>query len=252
MTDADALLDAIFVDPHNDTLRLIYADWLEDHDEPELAALVRLQMAIHRLQHGDPGRADLRRREATAWAAYKRKWGHALAYGTITRASFVRGLLNTVVRVPLGDFLRLSNDWGPGFPVRRLHLWDTTGLAAAATGSPFLARLIYLKVGRKWRGTDETLEPAVALPGELLRGLAEAAVPRLDELDVEPLRASAADLTEFAASNLAGRLTRLHLGIELGDGSTADLRLDVWTDRSGGAAGAIDRFLTEYDSRLPE
>lgn len=217
-----------------------------------MSALVRLQIAIYRLRHGDPGRADLRRREAAAWAAYKRKWGHALAYGKFSRTSFTRGILNTVLRVPLGDFLSRFGDWGPGFPVRRLHLWDTAGLAAAATGSPFLERLIYLRVGRKWRGMGEPLEPAVALPGELLRGLAAAAVPRLDELEVEPLRASVADLTAFAASPLAGRLSRLYLGVELDDGSTADLRLDIWTDRRGGAVGTIDRFLAEHGSRLPE
>ena len=32
--EADALLDAIFAEPDDDTPRLVYADWLDDRDDP--------------------------------------------------------------------------------------------------------------------------------------------------------------------------------------------------------------------------
>lgn len=38
MTDRDALVAAVLANPAEDTPRLVYADWLDDHDEPELAA----------------------------------------------------------------------------------------------------------------------------------------------------------------------------------------------------------------------
>lgn len=45
MTDRDALLRTILLDPADDVARLVYADWLEEHGEPLRAAFIRLQVA---------------------------------------------------------------------------------------------------------------------------------------------------------------------------------------------------------------
>lgn len=45
MTERDALLRAILVDPADDVARLVYADWLEEHGEPLRAAFIRAQVA---------------------------------------------------------------------------------------------------------------------------------------------------------------------------------------------------------------
>jgi uncharacterized protein (TIGR02996 family) len=45
MTDEDALLAAILAHPDEDTPRLIYADWLDEHGHPERAEFIRLQCA---------------------------------------------------------------------------------------------------------------------------------------------------------------------------------------------------------------
>ena len=42
MTDRHAMLTAIRENPSDDTPRLVYADWLEEHGEPERAELVRV------------------------------------------------------------------------------------------------------------------------------------------------------------------------------------------------------------------
>lgn len=39
-------LDAIIAEPEDDALRLIYADWLTDHGEPERAELIRVQIEL--------------------------------------------------------------------------------------------------------------------------------------------------------------------------------------------------------------
>ena len=39
MSDADAFLDAIFAQPDDDTPRLVYADWLEEHGHADYASL---------------------------------------------------------------------------------------------------------------------------------------------------------------------------------------------------------------------
>ena len=43
MTDRDALLASVLASPDDDAPRLVYADWLEEHGEPERAEFVRRQ-----------------------------------------------------------------------------------------------------------------------------------------------------------------------------------------------------------------
>jgi uncharacterized protein (TIGR02996 family) len=43
MADHAGFLEAIGDEPDDDTPRLIYADWLEEHGEPERAEFIRLQ-----------------------------------------------------------------------------------------------------------------------------------------------------------------------------------------------------------------
>jgi uncharacterized protein (TIGR02996 family) len=54
--DADerALLAAIAAHPEEDTPRLVYADWLQEHDCPELAQYIRLSIQLANLRYGDP------------------------------------------------------------------------------------------------------------------------------------------------------------------------------------------------------
>jgi uncharacterized protein (TIGR02996 family) len=46
MTDREALLRAVCENPDDDLPRLVFADWLEEHDEPERAEFIRLQIEI--------------------------------------------------------------------------------------------------------------------------------------------------------------------------------------------------------------
>jgi uncharacterized protein (TIGR02996 family) len=46
MSDEDALLAAIAAHPDEDTPRLVYADWLDEHDRPIRAEFIRLQIEI--------------------------------------------------------------------------------------------------------------------------------------------------------------------------------------------------------------
>ena len=53
-TDERALLAAIIAHPDEDTPRLAYADWLQEHDRPERAEYIRLDIRLANLQYGDP------------------------------------------------------------------------------------------------------------------------------------------------------------------------------------------------------
>ena len=54
MTDGQALLRAIIDHPDDDTLRLIYADWLDENDQPDRAAFIRLQIEAARAEPYSP------------------------------------------------------------------------------------------------------------------------------------------------------------------------------------------------------
>ncbi len=54
MTDRDALYRAILDNPEDDTLRLVYADALEESGDPQRAAFIRTQIELSHLPEYDP------------------------------------------------------------------------------------------------------------------------------------------------------------------------------------------------------
>jgi uncharacterized protein (TIGR02996 family) len=75
MSNGVALLQAIQREPDDDTLRLVYADWLDDHDDPDRAELIRVQIEAERHRNGSPeyerltDRAvELLRKRGTQWS----------------------------------------------------------------------------------------------------------------------------------------------------------------------------------------
>lgn len=49
MSDEEALLAAIAANPEEDTPRLVYADWLDEHDQPLRAEFIRTEIAVKQL-----------------------------------------------------------------------------------------------------------------------------------------------------------------------------------------------------------
>lgn len=48
-TDHEAFMRSIIADPSNDMPRLVFADWLEEHDEPERAEFIRCQIELAKM-----------------------------------------------------------------------------------------------------------------------------------------------------------------------------------------------------------
>jgi uncharacterized protein (TIGR02996 family) len=48
MSERDAFLRAIAADPTDDTVRLAFADWLDEHDEAKRAEFIRVQIKRER------------------------------------------------------------------------------------------------------------------------------------------------------------------------------------------------------------
>lgn len=91
MSNEDALIAAVVAFPDNETARLVYADWLDEHDRPEEAARLRAGKLPWPDGHADPvtnrelrecvgWRIDVRRELPDAW-----EWGHkAVVTGHLT------------------------------------------------------------------------------------------------------------------------------------------------------------------------
>src|SRR5580700_6105903 len=73
MTDNDALLLAILADP-DDAVRLVYADWLEEHGDAERAEFIRVQCLLERLPEDTPQRPELEDRCDDLLAEHELRW----------------------------------------------------------------------------------------------------------------------------------------------------------------------------------
>jgi uncharacterized protein (TIGR02996 family) len=62
MTEHDAFLQAIIESPDDDTLRLVFADWLEEHGDAERAELIRLQCSLNSPPPESPRLAPIQER----------------------------------------------------------------------------------------------------------------------------------------------------------------------------------------------
>src|SRR5262245_20242806 len=97
MTEHDRLLRAVLDEPAEDAPRLVYADWLSDHEEEERAAFIRAQIEVTRLDEGDPrypeALARSRRGAVFAFGA-SRPW---VDHVPEARASFRRGFITRAV-----------------------------------------------------------------------------------------------------------------------------------------------------------
>src|SRR5215203_6135464 len=89
-----AFLAAIRDDLDDDTPRLVFADWLEEHGDPR-GAFIRAQCLLYRTQEDDPAEAELRRCVDELFDRHVEEWeGDAPGKVEVT---FDRGLLDVKV-----------------------------------------------------------------------------------------------------------------------------------------------------------
>jgi uncharacterized protein (TIGR02996 family) len=91
----EAMLQAIAAEPDDDDLRLIHADWLEDHGEPERAEFIRVQCERARLPDGHPGQRKLLQKERALLQNHGLKWRGWIAFMGFDHL-FRRGFLEEV------------------------------------------------------------------------------------------------------------------------------------------------------------
>jgi uncharacterized protein (TIGR02996 family) len=200
MTNEDDFLHALHESLEDDDLRLIFADWLDDHGDPR-GELMRVQVLLGQLPADDPMRPELQQCEHTMLAEEEPSWLTPLC-GVINGWSAHRGLLvinadgSHLLRGEFTEEERRLLRW-----VSVLHLHLQPRDARRLPSLSFLENLTDLDLGN-----NNLQDPAV---------LTLSRLPFMNRLESLNLRGN--NLGPAAAAALGGsphlsRLTRLELG----------------------------------------
>jgi uncharacterized protein (TIGR02996 family) len=163
MDQKEAFLRAVIEAPDDDAPRLVYADWLDDHGEPERAEFIRVQCELVRLPAGDPSRPDLERRERQLLDEFGWAWAAELG-PRIDQWVYHRGFIERVemcLECPaenILEVLRLA-------PVR--HLRDQTqldDLSGVVEALPHLDRLTGLEFWGLYGFKDKLMAQLLSSP----------------------------------------------------------------------------------------
>lgn len=175
-----ALLAAIIADRDDDTVRLAYADWLDEHDQPERADYIRVQCAVARLVIDDPAteaRYDelFKRQSALRVEYYERRWHEEFAAtlppNGLTDYWFIRGLIGHVRCTP-EYFQQAAAELVAAAPFERLALTEPTPRTMAETvANPHFAHFPRLRLDADGM-TTEVIRPLLASDLRHLRRLA--------------------------------------------------------------------------------
>jgi uncharacterized protein (TIGR02996 family) len=204
MPQDDAFLRAICEAPEDDTARLVYADWLEEHGRAERAEFIRVQCALAGATEGAI-RPALQARERDLLMRYGGEWAQPLA-GRVDEWTFRRGFIDEV-RVEGRAFLAGAEALFRLAPVQHLHLfwnfvlpYQRTRLMGVVGECTYLARLRSLVLRSNYIGSDGV--EALAVSEHL---------GRLDRLDLSWNHIGDRGVRRLAESPLLARLTHLDL-----------------------------------------
>jgi uncharacterized protein (TIGR02996 family) len=238
---ADPFLEAIQQSPDDDGLRLVYADYLEEHGDPR-GEFIRVQCALAHLPANDPRFETLKRREQALWEQHGASWTAPLA-GLVSDWECRRGFVEKIT-VELERFLDhadLLRQQAPLSQVEVFHFGQGSAreAVAALAASPALTRVVRLDLQGYPLGPHEAQL--------LARSPYVANVQQLDlrynTLGDDGVRALAGSpyLNHLTSLYLAGNwigdegvrclaaslhLPRLH-GLDLGSNSVTDVGLEA-------------------------
>ena len=226
MSDEKALCAAIWASPHDDTLRLAYADWLDEHDRPERAEFIRLQCELAQLVYGEPAPAEMKAREAELWARHRAAWTAGLPRRVKARP-FRRGFPAPELNPISGPkFVALSAAVLDPAPLWAMRLLPTPKSLTAIAASPNLLRVGRLDLGHVQNSPKVAAflgSPNLHNVSELFLGssgvarnavpalLANDALTNLAELDLEDTRLTDDLLAGLVAAPRVARLRWLDL-----------------------------------------
>ena len=209
MTTEESLLAAIWAEPHDDTPRLAYADWLQEHDQPERAEFIRAQCAVAPLDEWDERYPALEKRQAALLKKFGAAWRKGLPR-PVADEPFRRGFLAPAQRrATTTKFGRLSAAALAPAPAWDYYLDGTADALLTLAASPNLLRLEKLRLW--YPTTPETADALLRSPH--LRNVAWLSLGRCDGW--------AARIAALAENDRAASLTELDIDEGLTDAAAA-------------------------------
>jgi uncharacterized protein (TIGR02996 family) len=216
VSDEVNLLAAIRAAPEDDTVRLVYADWLEEQgglEQRQLAEFIRVQIRLARDPLSSRERYTLARRQEELIDAHASRWiGEALIQEKVLtplQVGFRRGFVE-VVRLSLPRWLNHGERILERHPLRELNLHFSINPdqeVPLLLAGPWPRGLHTLTLHRAHLGYHSQERPMVlSLPG----ARALAASPRLRQLlmlRLPGLHAIPADARRFLRRAFAGRFS---------------------------------------------
>jgi uncharacterized protein (TIGR02996 family) len=150
MTPENPLLQPIFDYPEDDDLRLVCADWLEDHGEFDRAEFIRVQITLAQLPPEDPRRAALEEREQQLLKEHRQEWIPQPVGEVSYDCTFRRGFVEHI-GIDARTFLEHADRLFRWPLLRRVAFGcSAEPCLAALAACPYLARLAELDL----RGYD--------------------------------------------------------------------------------------------------
>ena len=108
MNDGAGLFQAILDDPEDTGLRLVYADWLEEHGDADRAEFIRVQCRLAEIGDDHPEWAELKARETALFVRHENEWlGPLREVASFHFARFRRGLAEHV-SIDLLEFISFT------------------------------------------------------------------------------------------------------------------------------------------------
>lgn len=146
-----ALLRAIVANVGDDAPRLVYADWLEEHDDAGQAAFVRDSVALARMSKRQKGRKALERKVRERTADRDAPWLVPLGVTPMFRVErYSRGFPERVSYSALEELFEAADRLFDLLPVRGIEIESGSGADAEVmmrlADAPWLSRLTDLRL----------------------------------------------------------------------------------------------------------
>lgn len=138
MAENPELLAAIVAHPREDTPRLAYADWLDDHGDTDRARFIRLQYEIEKLPPIGAKASKAKKEEEALLKKHESRWLGELA-GLARKCVFRRGFVE-MVRVSVAPFLAHAGRLFELAPIRDVRFEDLGERMAELVASPHFGR----------------------------------------------------------------------------------------------------------------
>lgn len=152
MSDRDSFLRAIRANPDDDTLRLVFADWLDERDDPARAEFIRVQIELDpiREQIDSPRVRELLEQEADLLGRHGPEWVGRMTDLDAAHPGFgpvFRRGLPELVCLSLDNFLTRGGELFEDCPtVREVSIYGVAGREEELAACPHLANVETLEI----------------------------------------------------------------------------------------------------------